>query len=150
MNKLLQLKIFGVVSLLCSFLSACQPDASEDATWLVTEAHIKTMPPGQTRAAAYLTLHNTGAQDRQILHVEADIAGEVQVHRHTYEQGMMKMRRVQHPRIPAGEQLVFAPGGFHLMLLDVDQPPSEGDTFSITMEFDGGESVTFPVAVRPL
>lgn len=122
----------------------------EDASWQIESAHIKAMAPGQNRAAAYLVLRNLGQQDRQILGLQAGIAGHTEVHRHTYEDGMMKMRQVQHALVPAQGSLVFEPGGYHIMLLDVAEPPVVGSQFSVTIEFDGGERFTFPVDVRPL
>lgn len=148
LTKLIQIT---VVLAVCVAMSACQqPGDTPDALWQVKNAHIKVMPPGQTRAAVYLVLHNLGQQDRQILNIETDIAGQAEVHRHTYEDGMMKMRPVPHALIPANGSLVFEPGSYHIMLMDVAEPPAVGTQFTVTMEFDKGERFTFPVDVRPL
>ena len=138
------------VSVACLALSACQRPTTEEALWQAENAHIKAMPPGQSRAAVYLVLRNPGAQDRKILGIETDIAAQAEVHRHSYDDGMMKMRRVPHALIPAAGSLVFEPGGYHIMLLDVAEPPAVGTQFSVTIEFDGGERFTFPVDVRPI
>lgn len=149
MNKVaMQVKVVLVMAL-CVGLQACQRRAPENAHWQVSDAHIRELPPGQSRSAVYLTLKNLGAEDRQILHVDADIAGQAQVHRHSYENGMMKMRQVSHAQIPAGGTLVFEPGGYHIMLLDITDSPAVGSEFLMTIEFDGGEPLTFPVEVLP-
>lgn len=150
MNKVTMLVKVMLGSLLCFGLSACQQSTSESTPWRVANAHIKELPPGQARAAVYMTLTNSAASDRHILNIEADIAGQAEVHRHSYENGMMKMRHVAHAQVPAGGSLVFEPGGYHIMLLDIAEPPAVGTEFSVTMAFDGGESLTFPVEVRPL
>lgn len=151
MNAVISKWLLWIAVLVGCFTSgACQRPATEEALWQAENAHMKVMPPGQTRAAVYLVLHNPGAQDRKILSLETDIAGQAEVHRHTYEDGMMKMRRVSHALIPAEGSLVFEPGGYHIMLLDVAEPPAVGAQFSVTMEFDGGERFTFPVDVRPI
>lgn len=130
-------------------LGACRPPPSKNPTVQVEGAHIKTLAPGQTRAAAYFVLHNHGQQDLQVLHVEARVAAEAQIHRHIHEDGMMKMRRVRHLLVPADARLVFEPGGYHLMLLDISEPLAVGSQFTVTMEFDGADKVSFPVEVRP-
>jgi copper(I)-binding protein len=98
----------------------------------------------------YLVLHNKGASDRQILNLEASIAGRVEVHQHIHEDGVMKMRQVAHLQIPANGQVTFEPGGYHIMLFDVAESPSVGSQFTLTLEFDGGERLTFPVDVVSL
>lgn len=150
MNKVAMLVKAVLGSLLWFGLGACQQPASDSAQWRVANAHIKELPLGQSRAAVYMTLSNLAASDRHILNIDADIAGQAQVHKHSYENGMMKMRHVAHAQVPAGGRLVFEPGGYHIMLLDIAEPPAVGTEFSVTMEFDGGESFTFPVEVRPL
>lgn len=130
-------------------LGACQPPPRNNPTVQVEGAHIKALAPGQTRAAAYFILHNHGQQDLQMLHVEAQVAAEAQVHRHIHENGLMKMRQVRHLLVPAGAKLVFEPGGYHLMLLDISEPPAVGSQFTVTMEFDGADKLSFPVEVRP-
>lgn len=143
-------RLWMAVSIACFTLGACQRPTTEDALWQAENAHIKAMPPGQSRAAVYLVLRNLGAQDRRIIGIETDIAGQAEVHRHSYDDGMMKMRRVPHALVPAEGSLVFEPGGYHIMLLDVAEPPAVGTQFSVTMEFDGGEPFTFAVDVRPI
>lgn len=143
------MQVKSMLVLAVSFgLGACQQSAPEGSHWQVDNAHIRELPPGQSRAAVYVALKNLGPEDRQILHVEAEIAGQAQVHRHSYENGVMKMRHISHAQVPAGRTLVFEPGGYHIMLLDITQPPAVGSEFSVTMEFDGGEPLTFPVEVR--
>jgi periplasmic copper chaperone A len=140
-----------LVGLSSVVLVACKPSPDEKIPSLqVAQAHIKVMPPGQSRAAAYLVLRNNEHRDRQVLAVEADIAGSAEVHQHLHEDGMMKMRKVAHLMIPAKGEIVFAPGGYHVMLFDVAEPPAVGAQFSLTFELDGGERFTFPVDVLPL
>lgn len=134
--------------LVCALgLSGCND--SPNPSWHVTDAHMKAMPPGQTRAAVYLRLENTEARERMIQLVATPIAGTAEVHRHFYEDGMMKMRAVPHVRIAAESVLEFAPGGYHIMLMDVAQAPEVGSHFPLTLEFDGAERLDVEVEVRP-
>lgn len=150
MNQAVKWLTTALILLPCLALLACQQPSTDGAQWQAANAHIKELPPGQSRAAIYMTLTNLASKDRHIVHIEAEIAGQAEVHRHTYEDGMMKMRQVAHAEVPANGDLVFEPGGYHIMLFDIAEPPRVGSQFSVTIEFDGGESFTFPVEVRPL
>lgn len=136
---------FGLIAALC--LSGCSK--SPESTWSATDAHMKAMPPGQQRAAIYLRLENKAPRERMIQYVSTPIAGTAEVHRHFYEDGMMRMRAVPHARIDAESVLEFTPGGYHIMLLDVAEAPEVGSRFPLTLEFDGGEQLTVEVEVRP-
>lgn len=132
---------------LCVLFTACSKSPS--SSWRVTDVHMKAIPPGQTRAAVYLRLENTGAQERMIQLVSTPIASTAEVHRHFYEDGMMKMRAVPHARVGAKSILEFAPGGYHIMLMDVAEAPEVGSRFPLTLEFDGAERLEVEVEVRP-
>lgn len=103
--------------------------------------------PGQSRAAVYLVLHNPTATDAIITHISTPASGAAEVHRHTYEDGMMKMRQVSHARIPARGKLTFAPGGYHVMLLDLAQPLVAGGSLRLTIEFGNGHGLDIDVPV---
>ena len=138
----------GWLTLVCAMiLSGCSDSSS--SSWRVTDAHMKAMPPGQTRAAVYLRLENTAAQERTIQRVSTPVAGTAEVHNHIHEDGMMKMRAVPHLRIAAKSALEFTPGGYHIMLLDVAEAPEVGSRFPLTLEFDGAEQLSIEVEVRP-
>jgi copper(I)-binding protein len=117
--------------------------------WRITQAQMPVMPPGQNRAAVYLHLQNRSEQERTILGAASPIAGVVEVHRHLYEDGMMKMRHVPHLPVAAQSSVLFEPGGYHIMLIDVANPPEVGSRFPVTMMLDGGESLVVDVEVRP-
>jgi Uncharacterized protein conserved in bacteria len=128
-------------------LTACGKQA--EPSWRVSDVHMNAMPPGQTRAAVYLKLENPAPRERMIQYVATPIAGTAEVHRHFYEDGMMKMRAVPHARVAAQSTLEFKPGGYHIMLLDVAEAPEVGSRFPLTFEFDGGERLEVEVEVRP-
>lgn len=106
--------------------------------------------PGQTRAAVYLTLSNTGKQSRSINLISSSISGYAEVHNHLHEDGVMKMRKVEHPSIAANSDLEFHPGGYHIMLFDVAESPIVGSHFELLFEFDRAESLKVMVEVRPV
>jgi periplasmic copper chaperone A len=76
---------------------------------------------GQTVAAAYVTFVNTSDSDIALLDVSSPVA-EAELHETvTDDEGVMRMQpRPQGFVVPASGELVFAPGGAHVMLFDVD------------------------------
>lgn len=120
----------------------------DDARQLVVDyAFVKALPPGQTRAAVYLLLKNKSKTTHTLNYVHTPIAENVEVHRTIYEDGVMRMRQVKHLSINPNEKLVFEPGGYHLMLFGVSEELTVGQTFPLTMEFQG-EVIDLLVEVR--
>ncbi len=48
------------------------------------------------------------------------------------------------PAVP----VTLAPGGYHIMLMGLKQPLKEGDSFPVTLGFQGSGQVTSTVTVR--
>lgn len=60
----------------------------------------------------------------------------------------MKMRELADGlEIPAGETVVLAPGGFHIMFMGLKQAFVEGETVAVTLTFEkaGSVEVLLPV-----
>ncbi|MCB0968195.1 MAG: copper chaperone PCu(A)C [Ilumatobacter sp.] len=49
--------------------------------------------------------------------------------------------------LPAGETVSLAPGGYHVMLLDLVEPLEIGDEFDLTLDFENADDVTLTVTV---
>ena len=111
-------------------------------------AFMPALVPGQKMAAVYLKLENTGKKQRTLLNLFTPAAAVAEVHRSYYEEGMNKMRPVHHLVLAPQSQLQFAPGGYHIMLMQFDQMPELDSEFMLTLEFDGSEQVVVPVQVR--
>jgi periplasmic copper chaperone A len=60
----------------------------------------------------------------------------------------MMMQEVDRIDLTAGVPLELAPGGFHIMLLDLVAPLEVGSTFEITLRFAVAGEVVVPVEVR--
>lgn len=77
--------------------------------------------PTGPNAALYFTASGYGEADR-LLSVSTDVASLVEIHESmTDDTGMMTMMPVESLDLPADGDLVLEPGGYHIMLLEVDQ-----------------------------
>ena len=86
-------------------------------------------------------------------HSEGDHEHEGDSHADTAEGGMedmatMQMRPVESLSLAAGEAVLFEPGGFHVMLIDLQQDLVEGQTFTITLHFAEAGDVEVEVVVE--
>jgi copper(I)-binding protein len=49
------------------------------------------------------------------------------------EDGVMKMRPLERIELPAGTAVKLAPGGLHIMLIDLKQPLQRGEKVPVTL-----------------
>ena len=110
-------------------LSACSTKAEVS----ITEAWVRANSPGQTVGAAYMTLKS--AQDSTLVSVETAVAGSVEIHSMTMDNGVMKMRMLDELVLKAGKSERLVPGGFHLMLFDLKKPLKTGENATFKLSF---------------
>jgi copper(I)-binding protein len=105
-------------------------------------------PIGQNRnTAAYLTLTNHGAEPDRLLKASTSVAGKAELHTTMRDGDVMRMREVNTVELKPGAAVKFAPGGLHVMLLDM-KPVKAGDSFTLTLEFEKAGKQDVTVAVR--
>lgn len=128
------------------------PAAAGDRAAALGDLHIMqpwaraTIGAGKT-GAVYLTLGNHGPADRLIA-VQTPVAKKAALHGHQEQDGVMKMRPVAAVEVPAGGHAELAPGGLHVMLMGLEAPLVEGDSFPLTLVFEKAGSVEVQVTVQ--
>jgi periplasmic copper chaperone A len=126
-------------------LSACEQNHGV----AIMDNWVRANAPGQKVGAAYMTL--LSAQDSTMVKAEADIAGSVEIHSMSMENGVMKMRMLEELPLKAGKMEKLAPGGFHLMLFDLKKPLTAGESVNFTLSFKDAagnttqQQVTLPI-----
>lgn len=122
---------------------AAQDKSTTEVESAWARASIGTARP----AAAYVTLVNTGSEAMRLVAVETPVAGRAEAHRTVRDGDVMRMEPARIVEVPAGAQVEFAPGGLHIMLMDLKQPLKKGDSFPMTLRFDSGETIDFTVPI---
>jgi copper(I)-binding protein len=113
----------------------------EDA-W--SRASIGTSRPG----AAYLTIRNTGDESAILTAIQTDLAMMPEVHlSSTNDQGVSKMSPAGDIEIAPGASISLAPGGLHAMLMRLQRPMIEGESFDLTLVFADGSEVSVEVPI---
>jgi periplasmic copper chaperone A len=98
-------------------------------------------------ASAYMSIRNTGTEPDRLRGAGATGAGRVMIHQQIEAGGQMVMRHLEAVEIPPGAAVVFAPGGLHLMLDQLEGPLAAGDTIDLVLHFEraGDARVRAPV-----
>lgn len=122
---------------------AGQADAVRvDAPWL------RAMPPGAGMSAAFLRLSNAGPAPVRLVGAESAAAGSVELHGHSHEGGVMRMRAVEGVDLPAGGAVQLEPYGLHLMVFGLKSSPKPGERFPLVLKFADGSRLEVDAAVR--
>jgi periplasmic copper chaperone A len=103
---------------------------------------------GQTNGGAYLSLENSGADDKLLSVDAATVAGRAELHQMAMEGDVMKMRQVDGVEVTKGKPVTLKPGGYHVMLLGLKAPLKEGDKFPMKLKFEKAGEVTVTVNVE--
>ena len=135
----LQRRACAAVALLTLSLAAVAAETVKAAN-----AWVRAPVAGMKAAAAYLEL--TSDRNMAVVAAGSPAAGRVEMHSSTTEGGVMRMRPLSRIDLPAGQTVKLAPGGTHLMLLDLKQTLRPGDKLPLVLSLqpaDGsGTSLT--------
>jgi copper(I)-binding protein len=115
---------------------------------VITQAWSRATPGGAKVAGGYLTIENKGAAPDRLVGGAADIAGKFEVHEMAMKDGVMTMRMLDKGlAIEPGKTVKLAPGGYHVMLMDLKGSLKQGEAVPVTLEFEkaGKVKVTFDV-----
>ena len=119
--------------ILALLLAASQLQAV-NALVKVTNVSLSRVPPDGPSAAVYLSLKNEGNAPLHLVGVSTDVARHAGVHQVVIDGGMSKMRPQKKLVVLAGQQLDFLPGGYHIMLMGLEQKTFDNG-FELTLEF---------------
>lgn len=134
---------------LAAIVAAPNSAAGQQAGAIVVEdPWVATTNPGATVAGGYVTLRNNGAQADRLLSAESPRA-RLQLHEMSMDGGMMQMREVAGIDIPAGGAATLAPGGYHIMFLDLTAPITNGERIPVTLHFAHQGAVQVVFVARP-
>ena len=126
--------------------------ASAHAQIKVDSPWVRGVVPGQLATGAFLDI--TSTRDAALVKVESAAAASSELHAMEMKNNLMTMRQVPKLDLPAGKQVRLAPGGFHIMLMDLKQPVKDGETvpLRLTIEYPDKkrETVEVKAPVRAL
>jgi periplasmic copper chaperone A len=114
----------------------------------IANVRVRATPPGAKVSAAYFTLRNKGGRADRLLSAASDVAGVVELHESGGAHGgHMHMRRIDYVDAPVGAEVQFAPGGKHIMLIDLKRDLKAGESLKLTLRFERAGLLTVPATV---
>ena len=143
MKKTLQILSLSLITALNSSQAfAAQADNIE-----VNNPFAREVPPGAPASASFMTLKNSSNETIKITSADSAVSKVVELHTHTNDNGVMRMRQIPFIEIPANGTTELKPGGLHIMLIGPHEPLKKGQTVKVTLQFEDGsqKQVSMPV-----
>ena len=125
--------------------------SAKAGTLAVEGAWARATPHGAKVGAGYLTILNSGSEADTLIGIATPVAGKGEIHDMTMTDGVMRMRALPEGiEIPAGGTATLAPGGKHLMFMDLKEPLVSDASLPVTLTFKSGASVEVTFPIRPI
>jgi periplasmic copper chaperone A len=112
----------------------------------VSNAWARATPAKAEYGVAYLTIRSP-TPDR-LVSVSSPVAKKAELHTMEMAGMVMKMRPLAGLDIPAEQPVTLKPGGEHIMLLDLNGPLREGQSFPLTLTFEKAGTREVSVAIE--
>ncbi len=101
--------------------------------------------------AGYMAIVNKGSTPDRLIAVRTEAAGKVELHTMTLVDGVMQMRPLPDGvEIAPGASVLLAPGGIHVMMMDLKAPLTEGERIPATLVFEQAGEVAVEFKVEPI
>lgn len=120
--------------------------ATASAAVTVEDAWVRATAPGQKVGAAYMKLRST--EDASLVGVKTSVTPRAEVHEMSMQGGVMKMRQIPALALPAAKTVELAPGGHHLMLMNLAQPLKAGERVPLTLVIENAKRERQEIAVQ--
>lgn len=118
----------------------------------VRQAWIRGTVQGQKATGAFMEI--TSKVPARLVSASSPVAGAVAIHHMKMEGGVMKMSAVDGVDLPANTAVKLAPGGYHVMMMDLRQTLTAGARVPLKLTFElpdrKRETLDLDVEVRDL
>jgi copper(I)-binding protein len=131
-----------------ALIASVQAEDVKTGDLVITQPWIRATPGGAKVAGGYLTIENKGAAPDRLVSGSANAAKKIEIHEMAMNNGVMTMRPIDRGLVIEPDKTVkFAPGGYHLMFLELNSPFKPGDRVAVTLKFEkaGEVKVLFDV-----
>jgi periplasmic copper chaperone A len=138
-----------VALLACLLAAPAQAQEVKAGDLVISQAWSRATPGGAKIAGGYLTIENKGTAPDRLISGAGDVAGRVEIHEMAMNNGVMTMRPLDEGlAIEPGKTVKLAPGGFHLMLMDLKNPLKQGDKVPLVLVFEKAGKVNLSLDVQ--
>lgn len=141
------LPFVGLLVLISSGAPAQEPPGKA-SPMQVEDAWARPSVQAGGNGAIYLVIRNTGQEPDRLTKAETPVADMASLHAVTMHGDVVRMREAPAVPIPAGGQVLFKPGGWHIMLMGLKTPLQKGAKFPLTLTFAKAGPIEAQVMVR--
>ncbi len=104
--------------------------------------------PVAKNGAVFFTISDFDGPGDRLVSASTPQAARTEIHKTSIVNDVARMEKVDGVAIPAGDAVVFEPGGLHIMLMGLKGQLVEGDSFPLTLEFENAGTVEVDVKVE--
>jgi len=122
--------------------------AADNSAVTVENAYARAVPPTARNSGAYMLIRNDSDQTRKAVSAKSNVSQVTELHNHINDNGVMRMRHVDAIEIPAHGSVELKPGGYHVMLINLNQPLKPGDPVHIDLTLDDGTVLPIDLEAR--
>jgi periplasmic copper chaperone A len=129
-------------------LAACAAQSASPAEIRIEDAWAR---PGLTggNSAVYFIIENPTTQGDTLLTAESEIAEHVELHMTSMDaEGNMRMQQQENVPVGASSRVEFQPGGLHVMLIQLRQDLTAGESIPVTLHFENTGSIQIQATVK--
>ena len=112
----------------------------------VSNAWARSTVAAQKTGGIYLDIRS--ASPAKLVGVASPVAARVELHNMKMEGSVMKMSAVESIDLAAGQTVKLAPGGYHVMLIDLKQPLKAGDSVPVTLTVERADKTRTTVETK--
>jgi copper(I)-binding protein len=145
--KRLALSLSTALALTFSLMVNVAADGIADKI-LVNDPYVRAVPPVVKTSAAFMQFQNSDEAEQFLVSASTPAAAAVELHMHTMDDGVMRMRQIAHIHLPPKQTVALQPGGLHIMLFDLTAPLNLGERVPITLTFEDGSTKQISAEVR--
>lgn len=128
--------VFVVVAGIVASLSTLNAATQTTNDIEITDAFVQIVPHSTKSAAAFLTITNNTDQDIALLSAQSTISKNTELHQHIHQDnGVMQMVQVPQILIKSHSSTALAPGGYHIMFINLLKPLAQGQKVSLSLHF---------------
>jgi copper(I)-binding protein len=128
-------KLFFALLSLLVMTPAIAAENTAKSSIVVSDAWVRASLGRSTSTAAYMKVENRGSQPDKLLGISVPAAGMAHLHESIMTDGIMQMRSIDALVIQPGASVVLAPGGLHVMIMNLKEPLKVGQSISVALHF---------------
>ncbi|MCQ9379162.1 copper chaperone PCu(A)C [Methyloversatilis sp. XJ19-49] len=112
----------------------------------VKDPWVRATVPQQKATGAFMQI--TAPKAARLVEASSPVAGVTEIHEMTMDKDIMRMRAIPGIDLPAGKAVELKPGGYHVMLMDLKAPITEGQDVPVTLVIEGADKKRETVVIK--